>query len=348
MLLSVCIATRNRAAVIGETLESVLAGLPANVEIVVLDGASTDDTERVMRSYTERHAQIRYVRLTQNGGVDLDYHRAVQHARGEFCWLMTDDDLVVPGGVETIVRQLTHDVDLVIVNSQVCDGTISQVLEERRLDIARDYRFKPEEFEAFFRLCAYYMSFIGSVVVRRSVWLERDEQPYLGTEFIHCGIIFQRALERDIVVLERPIVQIRYGVAQWSSRAFQIWMFKWPQLIWSFTSIADDAKRAVFPRYPWHELHRLLYYKARGQYSPDVYSSLLATQKFPPGGRAAARAIAHLPDRLWCNAFALAAAVLLPHQRMLQVDLRSSPHYSAQLTTMIGKIAAISGRALPT
>lgn len=346
MLLSICIATRNRAHVIGETLDSMLADLPASVEIVVLDGASTDGTEQKIRAYAERHPQVRYIRPAQNGGVDVDYHRAVEHAAGEFCWLMTDDDLVVPGGLRSLVRELTDDVDLVIVNSRICDGAFAQVLQPRRLDIHADLTFAAEEFEAFFKTCAYYMSFIGSVVIRRSVWLERDKDPYVGTEFIHCGIIFQRPLQRRVHVIAEPIIDIRYGVAQWSSRAFQIWMFKWPQLIWSFSSISDEAKCSIVPRRPWHQLHRLLYYKARGQYSPEVYSSLLAREDFPAGMRTAAQAIAHLPNRVWCNGFAVAAAVLLPHEKMLQVDLRGSPHYRAELTSVIQKIVAVSERVL--
>jgi abequosyltransferase len=335
MLLSVCIATRNRAHVIGETLDSLLAGLPDSVEILVVDGASTDDTERLLTEYAKRHPQLRYLRLAQNGGVDLDYHRAVQHAAGDFCWLMTDDDLVVAGGLSRLVRELTQAVDLVVVNSQVWDGTFTQVLQPRRLEIDADRDFAPTQFDEFFATCGYYMSFIGSVVIRRSVWLQRDERPYVGSEFIHCGIIFQRPLEREVRVIAEPIIRIRYGVAQWSSRAFQIWMFKWPQLIWSFDSLSDAAKRAVVPRRPWCELKRLLYYKARGQYSAEVYSKLLASERFPTAIRAAAQAIAHLPDRLYCNSFALAAALLLPHEKMLQVDLRSSPHYWGQLTSVI-------------
>ena len=47
-LLSICIATHNRADYIGETLDSIIPQLTDEVEIVVVDGASTDATRTVM------------------------------------------------------------------------------------------------------------------------------------------------------------------------------------------------------------------------------------------------------------------------------------------------------------
>jgi glycosyltransferase involved in cell wall biosynthesis len=60
-LLSICIATYNRADYIGETLDSIIPQLTDNVELLVVDGASTDNTEDVVRTYTD--PRIRYVRL---------------------------------------------------------------------------------------------------------------------------------------------------------------------------------------------------------------------------------------------------------------------------------------------
>ena len=49
--LSVCVATYNRAEYIGETLESIIPQLTDEVEIVVVDGASTDGTSTVVKGY---------------------------------------------------------------------------------------------------------------------------------------------------------------------------------------------------------------------------------------------------------------------------------------------------------
>ena len=101
-ILSICIATYNRAGFIGETLDSIIAQMDDDVEILVVDGASTDNTEGIMREYTQKESRIRYVRLSAKGGVDQDYDKSVELARGEFCWLFTDDDLLKPGAVAAV------------------------------------------------------------------------------------------------------------------------------------------------------------------------------------------------------------------------------------------------------
>lgn len=340
--LSICIATRNRAAVIGQTLDSLLLGATDEVEIVVLDGASTDDTEAVLGRYVERSSKIRYIRLPRNGGVDLDYHRAVEQARGEFCWLMTDDDVVDQAAIARILETLDAATDLVVLNWRICNHDLTEVVHERRIPIDHDRVFAPDEFEAFFRLTGHSLSFIGAVVIRRSTWLARKQQPYLGSEFIHCGVIFQRPLERRVVVLAEPLLSNRYGVAQWTPRAFEIWMFKWPQLIWSFDALSDEAKAAVVSKEPWRDVRMLLYYRARGLYSPDVYERELKPRTGSVAARLAERAVTQLPAALWCNACALGAALLAPKHGILRIDLQTSPHYSPALTPLTARLSAFS------
>src|SRR5438132_1164874 len=94
--LSFCIATRNRAVLIGATLESILNQVTSQCEVVVVDGASTDDTESVVGGFVERYENVRYFKLEKNGGLDRDFDRAVELARGEYCWLLPDDDFLTP------------------------------------------------------------------------------------------------------------------------------------------------------------------------------------------------------------------------------------------------------------
>ena len=80
--LSICIATRNRGEFIGETLESIAAQCTSSVEIVVLDGASSDNTEQVVRALQNAMPALRYFRQEKNGGVDRDDDAVVGLALG--------------------------------------------------------------------------------------------------------------------------------------------------------------------------------------------------------------------------------------------------------------------------
>jgi glycosyltransferase involved in cell wall biosynthesis len=80
----------NYAAYIGEAIDSALAQpLAEQMEIVVVDDGSTDDTPAVVGAYGER---VRYVRK-ENGGLNSSVERGLYEARGEFITLLDADDV---------------------------------------------------------------------------------------------------------------------------------------------------------------------------------------------------------------------------------------------------------------
>ena len=79
-LLSICISTFNRADWIGETLAGLMAQVTPQVEVVIVDGASTDGTQAVVQSCMQTWPSIVYPREAENSGVDRDFDKAVQAA----------------------------------------------------------------------------------------------------------------------------------------------------------------------------------------------------------------------------------------------------------------------------
>ena len=295
MRLSICIATYRRADVIGETLASIIPQLRDGVELVVVDGASPDATAAVVGAAFQDRTDCRYVRLEKKGGVDQDYCRAVVEARGQYCWLMTDDDLLKPGAVARVREALEGNPDLLVVNAEVAGPDLADTLMPRKLDIAADRAFGIGQDGPLLALTGDLLTFIGSVVVRRDLWLDRAAEPYLGTEFVHVGMIFQQRLPAGARVLAEPQVRIRYGRAAWSSRTFEIWMFKWPRLVWNLPAWLDHAKPAVTPREPWRHTGRLVNMKAQGCYGLDEYRRWLRSLPMNPLTRLRLLALAALP-----------------------------------------------------
>lgn len=265
--LSICIATYNRERFISETLDSILRQMEPSVEIVVVDGASPDNTPEVMARYAVAHPEIRYYRESVNSGVDADFDKAVGYAQGEFCWLMSDDDLLLPGAVATVLSALGGEDDLVIVNAEVRSVDLSELFEKKRLVFDADKVYRAADREAFFAETAAYLSFIGCVVIRRACWMARERAAYYGSLFIHVGVIFQHPSVENVRVIAEPQIVIRYGNAMWTSRTFEIWMFKWPGLLWSFPGFSDEAKRKACRREPWRSAKTLFHNRALGAYS---------------------------------------------------------------------------------
>jgi glycosyltransferase involved in cell wall biosynthesis len=302
--LSICIATHNRAAFIGETLDSLVGQLTDDVELVILDGASTDNTGEIVRAYESRCSRLRYVRQAQNRGVDQDFDRVVELARGEYCWLMTDDDLLSPVAVAAVLAALQDNYSLVVVNAEVRSADMSALVERRRLRFDAPRIYGTQEMDRLFADTGAYLTFIGCVVIRRSLWLQRERATYYGSLFIHVGVIGQRPLPGKSFVINDTLISIRYGNAMWRPKEFEIWMFKWPSLVWSLAGLTPDAKRAVYPAEPWRDLRRLFFFRAKGSYSMTEYRRWIRPRMGSTLGRVAAILVAVFPGPL-ANALAL-------------------------------------------
>jgi len=279
MKLSICIATYNRASFLPATLDSILCQMEPGVELIVVDGASPDNTREVMGRYLREYPDIRYYCEAENSGVDRDYDKAVGYATGQYCWLMTDDDLLNPGAIGRVLSALDDGPDLLIVNAEVRDAACSRVLDGSMIKGAKgDSRFGAGDSGRLLAEMAQCLSFIGCVIVDRAIWLSRDRPSYYGTLFIHVGVIFQGPPLETVKVIYDPLIVIRYGNAMWTSRGFEIWMFKWPQLIWSFEGIPESSKAMACARFPWRDIKRLVLSRGMGGYSFDEYRRFLAAR----------------------------------------------------------------------
>jgi glycosyltransferase involved in cell wall biosynthesis len=327
--LSVCIATYNRARFLRATLDSILSQLPQGAEVILVDGASPDDTPAIAADIQKRDTRLRYVRQEVNGGVDRDFATAVALARGRYCWLFSDDDCLKEGAIEKVMRHLGEGHSLILVNAEVRNHDLSRVIDPNRLKIENDRVYPPGSDERLFVDAGGYLTFIGGVVISREVWESRAKEPYFGSLFIHFGVIFQKPLPATTLVIAEPLIEIRYGNAMWTGRSFEIWMFKWPDLVWSMP-FPDRAKRQVVAREPWRNPALLLIFRATGAYGPDECRKYLDGRA---GAlyRAMARLIAVVPAMLVNAAAVLAVAVLKPRGSTTAIDLRQSRHFVGRL-----------------
>jgi glycosyltransferase involved in cell wall biosynthesis len=332
--LSICIATLNRGNFIGETLESIVCQASDDVEIVVLDGASTDNTGGVVRQYQERFTGLRYFCQKTSMGVDHDFAEAVNLAQGEYCWLFSDDDLLKPGAIRTVLEAIKGQYALIIANSVVCNADLSKVLQPQRLPFRADRIYEAGENHRLLADTGDYLSFIGCVIIKRELWDAREKEKYFGSFFVHVGVIFQSLLPERALVIAKPLITIRYGNASWLKKYFEIWMFKWPNLIWSFEHYPDAAKRPACHKEPWRRLRALLLHRAKGTYTIDTYLKWLKPRLESSWARAASRAMAHFPGRianLLAVAYYLAPRRGRPAQPLVLVDLMNSPFYFGKL-----------------
>lgn len=108
---SVIIATYNRADFIREAIDSALAQTHADVEVIVVDDASTDATAGVLAAYGSR---IRHVRQ-EHAGVCAARNRGFAESTGSFVLFLDSDDAILPRMLERAIERFRARPDFGVV-----------------------------------------------------------------------------------------------------------------------------------------------------------------------------------------------------------------------------------------
>lgn len=129
MKISVCMATYNGDKYIKSQLESILAQLNDNDEVVIVDDVSTDKTSLIVKDIKD--SRIVLLRNNVNQGVIKTFEKAMDNASGEIIFLSDQDDIWLPGKVQKFLEafQAYPDVTLVLSDAQIIDE-IGQITAE--------------------------------------------------------------------------------------------------------------------------------------------------------------------------------------------------------------------------
>src|ERR1700694_4137069 len=136
-LLSVGIPTYNRADMLARAVESVLAQSPRDLELLISDNASTDETRTLCMSLAERDPRVRYLRSPVNRGPTANFNVLFGEMRGEYVMLLSDDDLLGKNYLQECLAELRGRPELVLVCGRaryVRDGAMVRQGVEMQLE----------------------------------------------------------------------------------------------------------------------------------------------------------------------------------------------------------------------
>lgn len=114
MLVSVIVITYNSAHYVLDTLESVHRQSFNDIELIVSDDCSTDNTLDLCRgwlaSHSDRFINCQLVQTPHNRGICCNYNYALQHARGEWVKYIAGDDILEDNCIERFVANIKKDI----------------------------------------------------------------------------------------------------------------------------------------------------------------------------------------------------------------------------------------------
>ena len=117
-LITIAIPTFNRAALLRECVQSALSQTYENVEVLVSNNASPDDTGEVLREFNDKRLRV----LTQETNIGLlpNWNACLAAARGEYLFCISDDDRISPWLLERCVDAIgEQQVPIVVALSDI-------------------------------------------------------------------------------------------------------------------------------------------------------------------------------------------------------------------------------------
>lgn len=186
-VISICIPTYNRASLLTKALAAIAEQLDAatapQVDLIIADNASPDDTTTVVTNFRNDHPDIclTYHRQTENLGADANINALFQLATAPWMFLLSDDDILMPGAIAMILTCIAANPGLVgvILNSK---SFIHNINEETPLNLA----IKPDNFtftdkNEVLQFLGTFITFMSVMVFRREIIADQDYKSRIGT-----------------------------------------------------------------------------------------------------------------------------------------------------------------------
>jgi glycosyltransferase involved in cell wall biosynthesis len=193
-VLTLAIPTYNRA----EDLERLLAGLEPQlsahpeVDLYLSDNSSSDQTPQILARFLDRGMTIRHHRHPENIGADANFLSCFQAARGKYFWLCSDDEVIVPGGLDLILSHLNpslpgDELDILYLTSFSFREDPLKEYSADRLHRQHHTFAKAEQLTFYVNI---NFTFISGVIVNRQRLLalpHEDPSAFLGTNLVQLS-----------------------------------------------------------------------------------------------------------------------------------------------------------------
>jgi len=194
--LSICIPTYNRAKLLEDCLKSVLPQAEKrknDVEVIVIDNASVDDTEDIVKKKMDEYSCLKYSRNRMNLGYSGNQTRCIETCSGKYMALLCDDDIYIDGAVDEILK--------LIKDREYSFIALNYYSFDRNINIPIKKNFAPDEDIIFKRAydvmnypsVGHYSGFIlNSTLAKNTLKTISELRPY-KTYGIDRGIITEIA-----------------------------------------------------------------------------------------------------------------------------------------------------------
>ncbi|MFN8429636.1 MAG: glycosyltransferase family 2 protein [Spirosomataceae bacterium] len=191
ILLSITIPTFNRAEILEKNLHQLFSQISPEmlneVEIIVSDNCSSDNTEEIIIPFKTSNTNFMYIKNHQNLGWGLNFFQCFNLAKGKYIIILSDDDLIMDGKLEFIIKILKEKEYGVICLRAF--GFSENYKDEFPGERGGIFEFK--EFNSFLRKAFPQITLLSSTILNKSIIQNYKTNDINPGNFAHLHLILE-------------------------------------------------------------------------------------------------------------------------------------------------------------
>jgi acetyltransferase-like isoleucine patch superfamily enzyme len=287
MLLSICIPTQNRAAVLQKSLQSIVSQDIFNerddIEIVVYDSVSSDNTGEVVQEFVDHFpGKVRYVKNLIDL-VDGNFEQALRQGQGAFLKLANDSLNWLPGSLEKMVRlvEMTLPIKPVLFFLNQSRPTAEAITPVNDLD-------------SFLQTVSFYITWIGGFGIWKSQLVDMDDfNRHSNLKLVQADAVLRLMNKSgNGYVCNFPMFQVQSTGPKWGYDIAEIFGRNYLTILRQFNTEISDAtlrmlkkdvlEKHIFPFYrsDIHDFGQSDVEKHLVDFADEAYfANMLATAK---------------------------------------------------------------------
>lgn len=304
--LSVVVPTLNRSSLLEQTLRLIAPQIEAmqdSAELIVSDNASDDKTATVVEALREVYPNIRYHHFPDRVEIDDSFKRSAALCRGEFIWVLGDDDFPLYGALQFLIHKIRHHdackffhFERLVANPAMTQGNFSfqvQNLGNETMsgqDLVERVLLRP--------------GFISSFVAHSSLWEAPFEmKPFAGYGFL--AMLYSRIFDETCMLVGEPLAIQRSSDSVWKGQWPRYLLLSQPRILTSLP-FEEDRKVSIMKKWqryycrPIPFIYNCVFAKGAGFMDSSDWPEALTFQ--PKRNRYISQLIGLIPSGL-CRAF---------------------------------------------
>lgn len=118
--LSIVIPIYNSAKYLERCIESVIAFKSNNIEIILINDGSTDNSERIIEKFQRMDLRIKSI-FKENSGCSSSRNLGIEEAKGKYIWFIDSDDSIKRNSIERILQEIDLNPEIIIFGIKKLD-----------------------------------------------------------------------------------------------------------------------------------------------------------------------------------------------------------------------------------